>query len=139
MPFDKGKFISDFTESGMEEAQAELLAENQAKLMGQLPSKADIAAMQSGFEAEQAGLRDELDSKIANATSTLRREVNEQVQKTRLLIDDVQVDVRKTEAHLEVVMKTGFATMDRKFNMLAFSNTAVVVFAMLFMAFLFRW
>jgi hypothetical protein len=39
MPFDKGKFVSDFTESGMEEAQAELLAENQAVMLGQLASK----------------------------------------------------------------------------------------------------
>jgi SMC interacting uncharacterized protein involved in chromosome segregation len=139
VPFDKGKFISDFTDSGMEEAQAELLAENQADLMGQLPSKADISSMQSGFEAEQAGLRRELDGKITAATDKLRREVNEQIQKTRLLIDDVQVDVRKTEAHLEGVMKTGFATMDRKFNIIAYSNTAAVVSAMVFMAFLFRW
>ena len=139
MPFDKGKFISDFTDSGMEEAQAELLAENQADLMGQLPSKADISSMQSGFEAEQAGLRRELDGKITAATDKLRREVNEQIQKTRLLIDDVQVDVRKTEAHLEGGMKTGFATMDRKFNIIAYSNTAAVVSAMVFMAFLFRW
>ena len=41
------------------------------------------------------------DGKIDDATSAVRREVNEQIQKTRLLIDDVQIDVRKTEAHLE--------------------------------------
>jgi len=29
MPFDKGKFVSEFTASCMEEAQAELLAESQ--------------------------------------------------------------------------------------------------------------
>lgn len=138
MPFDKGKFISDFTKSGMEEAQAELLDENQADMMGQFPTKQDLAALQSGFQNEQASFRDELDSKIANATAALRREVNEQIQKTRLLIDDVQVDVRKTEAHLEGVMKTGFGTMDRKFNLIAFCNMAVVISAMVFMAVLFR-
>ena len=68
----------------------------------------------------------------------MRREVNEQIQKTRLLIDDVQIDVRKTEAHLEGVMKTGFQTIDRKFSVLAVSNTTIILAGMGFMAFLFR-
>lgn len=138
MPFDKGKFVSDLTESGMEEAQAELLAENQAVMLGQLASKQDLEDMRTGFLAEQVGLSHEIDGKIDEATSAVRREVNEQIQKTRLLIDDVQIDVRKTEAHLEGVMKTGFQTIDRKFSVLAVSNTTIILAVMGFMAFLFR-
>lgn len=138
MPFDKGKFVSDFTESGMEEAQAELLAENQASMLGQLPTKQDLADLKSGFEADQAGLSREIDGRILDAANAVRREVSEQIQRTRLLIDDVQTDVKQTEARLEGVMKSGFAAMDHKFNVLAFSNTAVVIAVMLFMAFLFR-
>jgi len=138
MAFDKGKFVSEFTESGMEEAQAELLAENQANMFGRLASKQDLADMQTGLAAEQAGLRQEIDGKINEASNAVRREVSLQIQKTRLLIDDVQTDVRKTEAHLEGVMKKGFTTMDNKFNTLAYSNTAVIIFVIGLMAYLFR-
>lgn len=138
MPFDKDKFVSDFTASGMEEAQAELLATKQAGLVSQLPSKQDLAALRSSFEAEQAGLRREIDTKIVEAASAVRREVSEQIQKTRLLIDDVQTDIRKSEARLEGLMKSGFTAMDYRFNVLAVSNMLVIVFVMAFMAFLFR-
>ncbi len=43
MAFDKGKFISDFTQSGMEEAQAELLADKQADMFRQFSTKQDLA------------------------------------------------------------------------------------------------
>ena len=43
MAFDKGKFISDFTQSGMEEAQAELLADKQADMFGQFSTKQNLA------------------------------------------------------------------------------------------------
>ena len=45
MTFDKRKFISDFTQSGMEEAQAELLADNQADMLGQLSTKQDLTEL----------------------------------------------------------------------------------------------
>jgi hypothetical protein len=138
MSFDKKKLVADYAGSGMEEAQAELLAENQVSMYEQLSTKKDLTDLQNGFRAEQTSLREEFDAKLSDATTALRREVNEQIQKTRLLIDDVQIDVRKTEAHLEGVMKTGFMGMDKKFNLLAFSNTVVVIFLTLFMAFLFR-
>lgn len=138
MRFDKKKLVADYAGTGMEEAQAELLAENQASMYEQLSTKKDLTDLQNGFRAEQMSLREEFDAKLSDATTALRREVNEQIQKTRLLIDDVQIDVRKTEAHLEGVMKTGFMGMDKKFNLLAFSNTAVVIFLTLSMAFLFR-
>jgi hypothetical protein len=138
MSFDKKKLVADYADSGMEEAQAELLAENQVSMYEQLSTKKDLTDLQNGFRAEQTSLREEFDAKLSDATTALRREVNEQIQKTRLLIDDVQIDVRKTEAHLEGVMKTGFMGMDKKFNLLAFSNTVVVIFLTLFMAFLFR-
>ena len=72
MAFDKDKFISDFTQSGMEEAQAELLADKQADMFGQFSTKQDLAE--------------------------LRRDMNEQPQKTRLLLDDVQSDMKQAEA-----------------------------------------
>jgi hypothetical protein len=68
----------------------------------------------------------------------MRREVNEQVQKTRLLIDDVQGDARKTEARLEGALKQGFAAVNHRFNVLAASNTAVIVMVMVFMYLLMR-
>jgi hypothetical protein len=138
MPFDKGKFVSDFTASGMEEAQAELLAKNQADMLGELASKQDIADLQNGFQADQTDLRQEFDDKISEASDAMRREVNEQVQKTRLLIDDVQCDARKTEARLEGVLKQGFAAVNHRFNVLAASNTAVIVMVMVFMYLLMR-
>ena len=112
MAFDKGKFISDFTQSGMEEAQAELLADKQADKFGQYSTKQDLAV--------------------------LRRDMNEQTQKTRLLLDDVRGDVRKTEARLEGALKTGFASINHRFNMLAIGNTTVIVVIIGFMVFLFR-
>lgn len=138
IPFDKGKFVSYITASGMAEAQAELLAENQANMFQSLASKQDIADMNNGLKAEHIGLRQELDAKIIEATNMVRREVNDQIQSTRLLIDDVQADVRKSEARLEGAMKNGFAAMDHKFNVLAVSNMAVIIAVMVFMAFLFR-
>ena len=40
MAFDKGKFIADFTQSGMEETQAELLPDKQADMFGEFqPSR----------------------------------------------------------------------------------------------------
>ena len=136
MPFDKGKFVSEFTASGMEEAQAELLAESQANMLGQLPSKQDLVNLETGFKAEQADLRREFDGKINNATDTLRREVNDQTQKTRLLIDDVHSDIRKTEARLHGALKAGFAVVNSKFNVLAISYTIVILAVMAFMAFM---
>ena len=109
MAFDKGKFISDFTQSGMEEAQAELLADRQADMFGQFATKQDLA--------------------------TLRRDINEQTQKTRLLLDDVRVDARKTEARLEGALKVGFAAINQRFSLLVVSNTAVIMMAFAFMAF----
>ena len=112
MAFDKGKFISDFTQSGMEEAHAELLADKQADMFGQFSTKQDLAA--------------------------LRRDMNEQTQKTRLLLDDVRGDVGKTEARLESMLKTGFAAVNHRFNMLAIGNTTVIVAIIGFVVFLFR-
>ncbi len=132
MPFDKGKFVSDFTDSGMEEAQAELLADNQASLLGQLAEKQDIAELQEKLSAE----RRVLDEKISDAADIMRREVNDQTQKTRLLIDDVQSDVKKTEARLEGLVRSGFAMVNSKFNVLALSNTAVIISVIGFMYFL---
>lgn len=68
----------------------------------------------------------------------MRRELNEQVQKTRFLIDDVQSDVKKTEARLEGLLRLGFASVNYKFNVLAFSNTAVIITVVVFMYFLMR-
>ena len=68
----------------------------------------------------------------------LRRDMNEQTQKTRLLIDDVQVDVRRTEARIEGALKAGFAAINHRFTMLALSNTTVIVMVIGFMVFLFR-
>lgn len=112
MAFDKSKFISDFTQSGMEEAQAELLADKQADMFGQFATKQDLV--------------------------TLRLDIDEQTQKTRFLLDDVRGDVRKTEARLEGALKTGFGVINQRFNLLVVSNTAVIMMAFAFMAFLFR-
>lgn len=112
MAFDKGKFIADFTQSGMEEAQAELLADKQADMFGEFSTKQDLAV--------------------------LRRDMNEQTQKTRLLLDDVRGDVRKTEARIEGALKTGFAAVNHRFNMLAIGNTTVIVAVIGFLVFLFR-
>ena len=138
MAFDKGKFISDFTQSGMEEAQAELLANKQADMFGQFSTKQDLAALHSGLQDEQESLRRELDSKIGDAKDQLRREANEQAQKTRLLLDDVRGDVRKTEARIEGALKTGFAAINHRFNVLVVSNTTVIVAVIGFVVFLFR-
>ena len=112
MAFDKSKFISDFTQSGMEEAQAELLADKQADMFGEFSTKQDLAV--------------------------LRRDMNEQTQKTRLLLDDVRGDVRKTEARIEGALKTGFAAVNHRFNMLAIGNTTVIIAVICFLVFLFR-
>ena len=119
-------------------SQAEMLAVNQGHLLDTLPSKRDLANIQSGFEAGQTGLRTELESHLLHATDKLRREVNNQTQKTRLQIDDVQGDVRKTEARLEGLLRVGFGSVNYKFNVLAFSNTAVVLAVIAFMYFLIR-
>ncbi len=108
MAFDKGKFIADFTQSGMEEAQAELLADKQADVFGEFSTKQDLAV--------------------------LRRDMNEQTQKTRLLLGDV----RKTEARIEGALKTGLAAVNHRFNMLAIGNTTVIVAVIGFLVFLFR-
>ena len=112
MAFDKGKFIADFTQSGMEEAQAELLADKQADMFGEFSTKQDLGV--------------------------LRRDMNEQTQKTRLLLDDVRGDVRKTEARIEGALKTGFAAVNHRFNMLAIGNTTVIVAVIGFLVFLFQ-
>ena len=112
MAFDKGKFIADFTQSGMEEAQAELLADKKADMFREFSTKQDLAV--------------------------LRRDMNEQTQKTRLLLDDVRGDVRKTEARIEGALKTGFAAVNHRFNMLAIGNTTVIVAVIGFLVFLFR-
>ena len=112
MAFDKGKFIADFTQSGMEEAPAELLADKQADMFGEFSTKQDLAV--------------------------LRHDMNEQTQKTRLLLDDVRGDVRKTEALIEGALKTGFAAVNHRFNMLAIGNTTVIVAVIGFLVFLFR-
>jgi len=112
MAFDKGKFIYDFTQSGMEEAQAELLADKQADMFGQFSTKQDLAE--------------------------LRRDMNEQTQKTRLLLDDVQSDMKQAEAKLEWRLNQGFAMISRKFNVLVVSNTTVIVSVIGFVVFLFR-
>ncbi len=132
MPFDKGKFVTDFIDRGMQEAQAELLADNQVGLLGQLAEKQNIAGLQEKFTVE----RRLLDKKISDAADIMRREVNDQTQKTRLLIDDVQTDVRKTEARLEGVVKSGFSMVNSKFNVLTISNTVVVLAVIFFMYFL---
>ena len=112
MAFDQGKFISDFTQSGMEEAQAELLADKQADMFGQFSTKQDLAE--------------------------LRRDMNEQTQKTRLLLNDVQSDMKQAEAKLEWRLNQGFAMISRKFNVLVVSNTTVIVSVIGFVVFLFR-
>ena len=68
----------------------------------------------------------------------LRRDMNEQTQKTRRLLDDVRGDVRKTEAHIEGALKIGFAAVNHRFNMLAIGNTTVIVAVIGFLVFLFR-
>ena len=116
----------------MEEAQADLLFDNQTKLFDHVPSKKDLADMQTSIQVQQTNLRHEIDGKIDEASNAMRRELNEQVQKTHFLIDDVQSDVKKTEARL------GFASVNYKFNVLAFSNTAVIITVVVFMYFLMR-
>ena len=127
MPFDKGKFISDFTGSGMEEGQAELLAENQASLFNQMVSRQDLE-----------GLKQEMTEKMDASAKNLRREISEDGRKTRLLIDDVQRDVIRAEAKLEWRIKEGFETTDTRFNMLMVSNTLVTLTVIVFMFMLFR-
>ena len=127
MAFDPNKFVTAVTGHGMQEAQAELLAQTQVDLIGYVASREDVK-----------NLRLELDEKLVKASQDMRREVNLQTQKTRLLIDDVQVDVKKAEARLEGALKTGFATVNYKFNLLAVSNTTVILAVMGFMFFLLR-
>jgi hypothetical protein len=50
----------------------------------------------------------------------------------------VQGDARKTEARLEGALKQGFASVNHRFNVLAASNTAVIVMVMVFMYLLMR-
>ncbi len=138
MAFDKDKFVTDFTDKGMEESQAQLLAANQADILLQLASKQDVASMQGSFASERKGLRRDMDGKITVAAHAMRREMSEQTQKTRQLIDDVQTDVKRTEARLDGTLKRGFAVVNAKFNVLALSNTAVVLSVIGFMYFLMR-
>ena len=123
MPIDKDKSGSETTESGLEEAQGAYSA----------PS-ASAPVNRQDFE----GLRHELDGRIVDVGVDLHREMNEQKQLTRGLIDDVQKDVRCAEAKLEWRIKTGFAMVNHKFNVLALSNTSVIIAVMGFMYFLFR-
>lgn len=138
MAFKKSEFISDAMKAGMEEAQADLLFDNQTKLFDHVPSKKDLTDMQTSIQVQQTNLRHEIDGKIDEASNAMRRELNEQVQKTRFLIDDVQSDVKKTEARLEGLLRLGFASVNYKFNVLAFSNTAVIITVVVFMYFLMR-
>ena len=112
MTFDKTKFLSDAAQSGMEETQAELLANNQADIVDKMVSQQDLEG--------------------------LRRDMNEQTQKTRLLIDDVHRDMRRSEAKLEWRINQGFEMVSHKFNALVVSNTAVILMVIGFMVYLFR-
>ena len=112
MIFDKSKFLSDAALSGMAEAQAELLASNhEAMFVGMVSSK-DLEG--------------------------LRRDMNEQTKKTRLLIDDVHRDMRRSDANLEWRINQGFDMVSRKFKALVVSNTAVILAVISFMVYLFR-
>lgn len=127
MPFDKGKFISDFTNTGMQEAQAELLAESQADMFNRMLSRQDLE-----------GLKREVGTKIDDSNISIRRETSEESRKTRLVIDDVHGEVRRSEARLEASLKAGFASVNHRFNVLALSNTTVILAVIACMAYLFR-
>lgn len=128
MAFDPRKFVTAVKATGMQESQAELLAATQIDILGYVVSREDMKT-----------LRLEMDEKLVSASQDMRREVNEQTQKTRLLIDDVQVDVKKAEARLDGALKTGFSSMNHKFNVLAVSNTIIILAVMGFMFFMLRW
>jgi hypothetical protein len=127
MPFDKGKFISDFADSGMAEAQAELLAESQADMFNHMLSRQDLE-----------GLRREMGERIDDSNISIRREMREESRKTRLVVDDVHGEVRRSEARLEGSLKAGFAGVNHRFNVLALSNTTVILAVIACMAYLFR-
>lgn len=110
--FDTHKFVKRMTETGMSEATAEALADEQLRLIqGELATKTDLAALQAATKADIEALRlatkadiAELgattQADIAELRATTQADIAELREATRADIAGVRLEIEKTKADL---------------------------------------
>lgn len=70
--FDTHAFVKKLTTAGMPEAQAEILAQEQANLIeNRLATKLDIVTLEKNIEMQLSKIRSDVDTKIETAKSDI--------------------------------------------------------------------
>ena len=99
--FDTHKFVKRMTETGMSEATAEALADEQLRLIqGELATKTDLAALQAATKADIEALRLATQADIAELRAATQADIAELREATRADIAGVRLEIEKTKADL---------------------------------------
>ena len=99
--FDTHKFVKRMTETGMSEATAEALADEQLRLIqGELATKTDLAALQAATKADIEALRLATKADIERLRLSTQTDIAELREATRADIAGVRLEIEKTKADL---------------------------------------
>jgi hypothetical protein len=117
LAFDTHAFVKRLTSAGMPEAQAEILADVQTKLIDEkLATKADLAATERALKTDLAATERVLKADLA---------ATERALKADIVI--LKGDIRETELRLEAKIETVKADLIKwTFGMIGFQTLAIL-------------